>query len=107
MRKLVQLSFILLLYTVIGQNKAVVEKVLQSHRSQQTFEKFELFELNQTKTNSREYAKSAENVSVLNLNQQKLNELMAKKPRNLVLSIPYNGTEVTVELGKQSIITDD
>jgi len=107
MRKLVQLSFILLLYTVIGQNKAVVEKVLQLNRSQQTFEKFELFELNQTKTNSREYAKSAENVSVLNLNQQKLNELMAQKPRNLVLSIPYNGTEVTVELVKQRIFTDD
>ncbi|SMC32432.1 M12 family metallo-peptidase [Moheibacter sediminis] len=107
MRKLFQLMTLLLFCTLIAQNKAVAEKIQQSHKNNQKFEKFELFGLNISKTQSQDYTKSAKDVSVLNLNHQQLNELISKKPRNLELTIPYNGTEVTVELIKQEIFTED
>lgn len=89
------------------QNKLITEKIQQSHKNNLKFEKFDLFLLNVSKTQSQDFSKSAKDISVLNLNYQQLNALIAKKPENLEITIPYNGNQVTVELLKQEIFTKD
>lgn len=107
MKKILQLTTLLLFCCSMAQNMAVAEKIQQSHKNNQNFEKFELFGLNASKTQSQNFSKSAKDVSVLNLNRQNLNELISKKPKNLEITIPYNGSQVTVELIKQEIFTED
>lgn len=107
MRKLFQLMTLLLFCSLMAQHKAVAEKIQQSHKNNLKFDKFELFGLNASKTQSQNFSKSATDVSVLNLNRQQLSKLVSQKPKNLEIKIPYNGTEVTVELIKQEIFTED
>lgn len=107
MRKFIQFFALLLLISLNAQTKPIADKINQVHKSAQNFKKMELFGLNASKTQSQNFSKSAKDVSVLNLNHQQLSELISKKPATVELTIPYNGNEITVELIKQEIFTED
>lgn len=56
---------------------------------------------------SRNYHTVARNYQALQLNSQKLSSLKAQAPANLTLQLPFENSQVTLELEKVSITSDD
>lgn len=90
-----------------GQMRMVSQKIQELNAKNQAFKSYDLFSEDNNAQKAGKYLKSASDVSVLDLNEAQLQKLMADKPETLTFSVPYNGTEVTVNLYKDNILSDD
>ncbi|MEC3877916.1 M12 family metallo-peptidase [Chryseobacterium salviniae] len=87
--------------------RPVAAKVSEYHSQKKTFEKYDLFTLNDSSEKLAEYKKAATDISVLKVDSRQLKKLVYDKPEFLEVSFPFNGKQITVELYKNEIFTND
>ncbi|CAA7386887.1 zinc-dependent metalloprotease [Chryseobacterium fistulae] len=90
------------------QLKPIAQKVSNYHKEKKTFQKFEVFEVDNTSKKLAEYKKTATDISVLKLKKEELKKLVHEKPEFLEVSFPFRGDQkITVELYRNQIFTND
>ncbi|MDQ0594090.1 hypothetical protein QFZ37_002459 [Chryseobacterium ginsenosidimutans] len=104
------LTLCILQYAVFGfsQNmKPVAQKVSEYHAQKKNFEKYDLFTVNKTSEKLAEYKRAATDISVINVDAKQLKKLVYEKPEYLEISFPFDGKQITLELYKNQIFTND
>ncbi len=93
---------------VIAQDLRPVAQLVQDmHRMRITPYKCSLFREDRQKTKSQVYRKAAANVTVMDIVPGKLLRFLKDKPELVVLSFPYSGDTLTVELCRYQMTTAD
>ncbi|MFC3157751.1 Por secretion system C-terminal sorting domain-containing protein [Chryseobacterium arachidis] len=104
------LTLCLLQCAVFGfsQNaRPVAQKIAEFHADKKNFEKYDLFTVNKTSEKLAEYKRAATDISVLNIDAKQLRKLVHEKPEYLEVSFPFDGRQITMELYKNQIFTND
>ncbi|HET8837752.1 MAG TPA: T9SS type A sorting domain-containing protein [Flavobacteriaceae bacterium] len=100
--------FILIGFSLFAQeSKPIAEKINQYHQKNQRFETFNLLGRNSSSEKQNLYKNWAEDALVLELNLSELQRLMNERPETIEISFPYKETEITVELFKNNILTEN
>lgn len=109
MKKIFQLSFSLVFFFIgFSQNlKPVAEKVKNSHSANKTFVKYNFFSADPSVQKQNLYQNAAEGITVMQLNKSEILRVSAEKPEALEMSFPFEGKNITVELVKNSLFTQD
>jgi hypothetical protein len=87
--------------------KPVAQKVSEYHAQKKNFEKYDLFTVNKTSEKLAEYKRAATDISVINVDAKQLKKLVYEKPEYLEISFPFDGKQITLELYKNQIFTND
>lgn len=87
--------------------KPVARKVSEYHNQKKDFKQYDLFTVNKTPEKLAEYKRSATDISVLNIDAKQLKKLVIEKPEYLEISFPFDGKQITMELYKNEIFTND
>lgn len=91
-----------------GQNlKPVAQKVADQKARKSTFAKFSPFAKDLASKNAIIYNNEAADVTVMQLKTSELQTIINDKPKALEMSFPYEGGELTVELVRNNILTND
>jgi len=107
-RKLQLLFTVLIGFFGFAQSlKPVAKEIADSHTRKVRFEKFNLFNKENSTQKLAKYQKAAEDLSVLKLNQSQLSQIISQKPQALELTYPFENGEMTVELVKVDIFSLD
>lgn len=104
------LAICILQCAVLGFSQSlrpVAAKVSEYHSQKKTFEKYDLFTLNNNSEKLTEYKRAATDISVLNIDGRQLKKLVHDKPEFLEVSFPFDGKQITMELYKNEIFTKD
>lgn len=88
--------------------RPVAQKISDYHAKKNTFQKYDLFDVNKTTQKLAEYKRAATDITVMNVKSAQLKRLVAEKPDYLEISFPFEGDkQITVELYKNQIFTND
>lgn len=104
------LTIFILQCAVLGfsQNlRPVAAKISEYYSQKKPFEKYDLFTLNNNPEKLTEYKRAATDISVMNINTKQLKKLVHDKPEYLEVSFPFDGKQITMELYKNEIFTND
>lgn len=104
------LIFCILQFAVLGFSqdlKPVARKVSEFHTQNKSFEKYDLFTVNKSSEKLSEYKRAATDISVLNIDNKQLKKLVYEKPDYLEVSFPFDGKQITMELYKNNIFTNE
>jgi hypothetical protein len=107
-KKLLLLSILQFSLLGFAQNmKPVAQKVSEYHAQKKDFEKYDLFEVNKASEKLAEYKRAATDITVINVDAKQLKKLVHDKPEFLEISFPFDGKQITLELYKNQIFTND
>jgi hypothetical protein len=107
-KKLLFLSILQFSLFGFAQNmKPVAQKVSEYHAQKKNFEKYDLFQVNKTSEKLAEYKRAATDITVINVDTKQLKKLVHDKPEFLEVSFPFDGKQITLELYKNQIFTND
>lgn len=104
------LLFCILQCSVFGlsQNlRPVAQKISEYHNQKKAFEKYDVFELNSGSEKLSEYKRSATDITVIKVKSKELKKLINEKPEAVEISFPFDGKQLTVELYKNQIFTNN
>lgn len=88
--------------------RPVAQKISDYHAEKNTFQKYDLFDVNKSTQKLAEYKRAATDITVMNVKSVQLKRLVAEKPDYLEISFPFEGDkQITVELYKNQIFTND
>ncbi|MDN5423382.1 MAG: M12 family metallo-peptidase [Chryseobacterium sp.] len=88
--------------------RPVAQKISDYHAEKNTFQKYDLFDVNKSTQKLAEYKRAATDITVMNVKSAQLKRLVAEKPDYLEISFPFEGDkQITVELYKNQIFTND
>jgi len=109
MKRILQLFFLMVI-TASGftQNlKPIAQKVADQKSKNRNFVKFSPFTKDVASKNANIYNNEASDVTVMQLKPSELQTIVNEKPQAMELSFPFEGREITVELVKNNILTND
>jgi hypothetical protein len=107
-RKLLTICILQCAVFAFSQNlRPVAAKVSEYHAQKKTFEKYDLFKLDNNSEKLAEYKRAATDISVMNVDSKQLKKLIHDKPEYLEVSFPFDGKQITMELYKNEIFTRD
>ncbi len=90
------------------KRRPVAQKISDYHAEKNTFQKYDLFDVNKSTQKLAEYKRAATDITVMNVKSAQLKRLVAEKPDYLEISFPFEGDkQITVELYKNQIFTND
>ncbi|PQA91926.1 zinc metalloprotease [Chryseobacterium shigense] len=88
--------------------RPVAQKISDDHAEKNTFQKYDLFDVNKAPQKRSEYKRAATDITVMNVRSAELKRLVNEKPEYLEISFPFEGDkQITVELYKNQIFTND
>lgn len=87
--------------------RPIAQKVSEFHTQKKNFEKYDVFEVNKTSEKLAEYKRAATDITVINVDSKQLKKIVHDKPEFLEISFPFDGKEITLELYKNQIFTND
>ncbi len=87
--------------------RPVAQKISEYHNQKKTFAQYDLFEVNNDAQKLAEFKRSATDITVINLKSKELKKLVYEKPDFLEVSFPFDGKQITVELYKNPIFTNE
>ncbi|WP_312390231.1 M12 family metallo-peptidase [Chryseobacterium sp.] len=87
--------------------RPVAQKISEYHNQKKTFAQYDLFEVNNDAQKLAEFKRSATDITVINLKSKELKKLVYEKPDFLEVSFPFDGKQITVELYKNQIFTNE
>ncbi|WP_228432091.1 T9SS type A sorting domain-containing protein [Chryseobacterium shigense] len=86
----------------------MAQKISDDHAEKNTFQKYDLFDVNKAPQKRSEYKRAATDITVMNVRSAELKRLVNEKPEYLEISFPFEGDkQITVELYKNQIFTND
>lgn len=109
MKRILQLFFLMVI-TASGfaQNlKPIAQKVADQKSKNRNFVKFSPFTKDVASKNANIYNNEASDVTVMQLKPSELQTIVNEKPQAMELTFPFEGREITVELIKNNILTND
>ncbi|KFF01584.1 M12 family metallo-peptidase [Chryseobacterium luteum] len=87
--------------------RPVAQKISEYHAEKNTFQKYNLFEVNNAPQKFSEYKRAATDITVMNIKSAELKRLIDERPEYLEISFPFEGNrQITVELYKNQIFTN-
>ncbi len=107
MKKIYVMTLLLFVSFAFGQNRMVAKKIQELNAKSQPFTGYDLFSKNNDVQKASKFLTSATDVTVLNINQQQLGQIMADAPEFIAIAVPYQNEMVEVQMYKQNILTDD
>ena len=109
MKRILQLSFSVGIFVLgFSQNlKPIAQKVADQKSKNRTFVKFSPFTKDVASKNAIIYKNEASDVTVMQLKSSELQTIVNDKPQAMELTFPFEDREVTVELVKNNILTND
>lgn len=107
MKKNLLLVMLLMISFAFAQVKPIAQQINQLKSQGKTFQKFELFSEDKDLARSQKFQKSASEVTILKLEKNQLNRLNEQNPTYLELTIPYASQQLTLQLYKSNVLTDD
>ena len=108
MKRKLQLLFAVL-FGILGFAQAlkpVAKEVADSHTRKVSFEKVNLFTM-ETAQKQAKYQQAATDATTLKLEKSQLSRIISLKPQALELTYPFENKDVTVELVKVNIFSND
>lgn len=106
-----QLLFIFFLFlSVLGfsQNlKPIAQKIENAHLAGKNFKSYHLFTKDKSSQTKQLYENAARDITVLQLKKSETSRIVAEQPETLEMTVPFEGHELTVELVKNNIFTDN
>jgi len=87
--------------------RPVAQKISEYHNQKKIFDQYNLFDINTDAQKLAEFKRSATDITVINVKSKDLKKLVYEKPEFLEVSFPFDGKEITVELYKNQILTND
>ncbi|MCJ8154039.1 M12 family metallo-peptidase [Chryseobacterium sp. SSA4.19] len=107
-KKILLLCFLQCLVSGFSQNmKPVAQQVSEYHNQRKNFEKYNLFTINNSSDKLSEYKRAATDISIIQIDSKQLKKLVYEKPDYLEVSFPFDGQQITMELYKKEIFTND
>lgn len=100
------LSFLLLIFiNVVGfsQLRPIAKKINDFQSKKERFVNVKPFILDDTSSKQSKYMVSATDAKVLKLQSSELSRIVAGRPNAIEMSLPYNGSEMTVQLIQNDI----
>ncbi len=109
MKKILQLLFSVgIVVSGFSQNlKPIAQKVADQKLQNRGFVKFSPFTKDVASKNANVYNNEASDVTVMQLKSSELQTIVNEKPQAMELTFPFEGRELTVELVKNNILTND
>ncbi len=109
MKTKLQLLFaVLLSFLSFAQSlKPVAKEVANIHARKVNFEKMTLFEKENSSQKLVKYQQAAKDISVLKLNKSQLSQIVSQKPQALELTYPFENGDMTVELIRVDIFSNE
>lgn len=87
--------------------KPIAQKVADQKSKNRSFVKFSPFTKDATSKNATIYKNEASDVTVMQLKPSELQTIVNDKPETIELTFPFEDRELTVELVKNNILTND
>lgn len=103
------LSLVLLIFINnlgFSQLRPIAKKINDYHIKKERFVNVSPFALDETSNKHAKYAIAATDAKVLKLQLSELNRIMTSRPNAIEMSLPYNGSEIIVELVQNNIHGD-
>jgi hypothetical protein len=109
MKKILQLvlSVSMVVCGFAQELKPIAQKVADQKAKNRTFTKVSPFTKDVASKNASLYMAEASDVTVMQLKPSELQTIVDDKPQTLELSFPFEGRDLTVELVKNNILTND
>ena len=109
MKRIFQLCFSLAFFSLgFSQNlKPIAEKVHAAQSAKKTFVKYDLFTADNSAQKQAKYSAAAEGITVMQLNKAEVQKINSERPEALEMSFPFEGKNITVELVKNNLFTQD
>ncbi|WP_379969032.1 T9SS type A sorting domain-containing protein [Epilithonimonas sp. UC225_85] len=109
MKRVLQLLFsVCVVIFGFSQNlKPIAQKVADQKSKNRSFVKFSPFTRDVASKNANLYSSEASDVTVMQLKPSELQTIVNEKPEAMELTFPFEGRELTVELVKNNILTND
>ncbi|MGA9213010.1 M12 family metallo-peptidase [Kaistella sp.] len=109
MKRVFQLFFSLVFFALgfSQELKPVAQKVKNFKTANRTFVKYDLFTVDKSNKKQNLYKEAAEDVTVMKLNTSEINRIISEKPETLEMSFPFEGKNVSVELIKNNLFTQN
>lgn len=109
MKKILQLLFSvgLLGFGSAQGLKPIAKKIADQKTAKKSFVKFSPFSKDVASKNLALYKDEASDVTVMKLKTDELQQIVNDKPETMELSFPFEESEITVELVKNNILTND
>jgi len=106
MKNFYLVALLILCHLAMGQSRMVAKQIEDFNSKNLKFENFNLF-TKSVDQKSAKYRSSASDVSVLDLNESELFDLVRQAPNLIQISVPYQDETIEVQLYKQNVLTDD
>src|SRR5690606_23520801 len=106
MKNFYLVALLILCHLAMGQSRMVAKQIEDFNSKNLKFENFNLFTKSVDKKSAK-YRSSASDVSVLDLNESELFDLVRQAPNLIQISVPYQDEIIEVQLYKQNVLTDD
>lgn len=109
MKRILQLSFSVGIFVLgFSQNlKPIAQKVADQKMKKRSFVKFSPFTKDVASRNVALYKNEASDVAVMQLKPAELQTIVNDKPETIELTFPFEDRELTVELVRNNILTND
>ncbi len=107
MKKIYVLTLLLFVSFAFGQSRMVAKKIQSLNAKSQAFTGYDLFSKNNDMQKASKFLTSASDVTVLNINNQQLGQIMEEAPEYISIAVPYQNEMVEVQMYKQNILTND
>ena len=109
MKRILQLllSVSMMIFGIAQDLKPIAQKVADQKAKKRNFVKFSPFTKDVASKNAGIYKNEASDVSVMQLKSTELQKIVNEKPQSMELTFPFENGEVTVELVKNNILTND
>lgn len=109
MKKILQVLFsvCICVFGLAQALKPIAQKVADQKSSRKTFAKFSPFSRDVTSKNAANYGNEATDAVVMTVNSSQLEKILNDKPDLIEMTFPFEGGDLTVELVKNNILTND
>ncbi len=109
MKRILQMLFsVFLVGSVLSQNlKPIAQKVADQKSKKKSFVKLSPFTKDVASKNALVYQREASDVAVMQLKPSELETIVTERPEAMELTFPFENGELTVELVKNNILTND
>lgn len=87
--------------------KPIPQKVKDSKIANKSFVKYDLFTVDQSAQKQAVYKAAAEDITVMKLNKSEISRIISEKPDALEMTFPFEGKNISLELVKNNIFTQD
>lgn len=109
MKRIFQMCFGLAFFSLgySQELKPVAQKVRDIQAANKTFVKYDLFTANKSAGKQQLYRTAAEDITVMDLNKSEIQRINTERPEALEMSFPFEGKNITLELVKNELFTQD